>query len=150
MKLSHYYEALERLKSNKPENVAKGSAVNRRTVALEAGMAQASIRPNRSPDMDELIVAIEEIAKAKKINSTKRNPDAIRAKKNSEIDELKAEINMLRSHYMSLLQQNFNLQKALKKANQAVPKMGAVADFRKINDVTEVTDEEHKAFIQNQ
>ncbi|NRQ00796.1 hypothetical protein [Marinobacterium sp. xm-v-233] len=146
MALEHYYEALERLKTNKPIIVDKGSAVNRRTVALEAGMAQASIRPRRSPDMDELIAAIDEVAKAKKINSTKRNPDAIRAKKNSEIDELKAEINNLRSHYMSLLQQNFNLQKALKKAKQDVPKIGAVANFRRIKDASEVSDSEIEEF----
>ena len=35
--LNEYYAALERLKANKPIILAKGSAINNDTVALEAG-----------------------------------------------------------------------------------------------------------------
>lgn len=42
--LNEYYATLERLKTNKPTILAKGSAINNDTVALEAGRKWGSIR----------------------------------------------------------------------------------------------------------
>mgnify|MGYP006900717094 CR=1 FL=1 len=42
--LQEYFDALDRLKSNNPTNVPKGSKINNDTVALEAGRKRGSIK----------------------------------------------------------------------------------------------------------
>lgn len=60
-KHQEYYEALQRLINNEPVVVAKGSKINKRNVALEAGKKNASsIRKGR--DFDNLIAAIDAAA----------------------------------------------------------------------------------------
>ena len=53
-----YFEALERLKKNKPINVPKGSCINNDTVALEAGRKRGSIKRSRK-EFEALILDIE-------------------------------------------------------------------------------------------
>ena len=55
--VDYYYDALNRLRRNKPVLVKKGSAINKDTVALEAGRKRGSIR-NR-PEFSQLIADIE-------------------------------------------------------------------------------------------
>ena len=63
--ISEYEDALERLISNKPINVPKGSKINNDTVALEAGRKRGSIKKSRDVFVD-LILKIEEISSAEK------------------------------------------------------------------------------------
>ena len=53
--LNEYYAALERLKVNKPTILAKGSAINNDTVALEAGRKRGSIKKSRYAALVEAI-----------------------------------------------------------------------------------------------
>ena len=55
--LQEYFDALDRLKSNNPTNVPKGSKINNDTVALEAGRKRGSIKKSREI-FAELIEAI--------------------------------------------------------------------------------------------
>jgi len=49
MQHKDYYDALERLRSNQPELLVKGSyKINQDTVALEAGRNRGAIKPSRS------------------------------------------------------------------------------------------------------
>jgi hypothetical protein len=56
--LENYMTALHRLIAGKPQNVQKGSAINKDTVALEAGRKRGSIKKSRE-EHAELIAAIE-------------------------------------------------------------------------------------------
>jgi hypothetical protein len=56
--IKEYEEALERLISNNPINVPKGSKINNDTVALEAGRKRGSIKKSRGVFVD-LIEKIE-------------------------------------------------------------------------------------------
>lgn len=55
-----YFQALERLKSNKPINVPIGTKINNDNVAIEAGRSKGSIKKSRS----QFSILIEEIKKA--------------------------------------------------------------------------------------
>ena len=57
--IEDYYKALDRLISNKPINVEKGTKINNDTVALEAGRKRGTIKKSR-PAFDSLIKAIEQ------------------------------------------------------------------------------------------
>ena len=55
--LDDYWDALERLRSDQPMRVPRGSAINNDTVAIEAGRKRGSIKKSRS-SFSELINAI--------------------------------------------------------------------------------------------
>ena len=59
--IDDYYAALERLKSNKPLRLPKGTLISKDTVALEAGRKRSSIKKSR-PMFDNLIIDIESSA----------------------------------------------------------------------------------------
>lgn len=62
MQHDDYYRALERLRTNKPEVLSKGSyKINKDTVALEAGRKRGTIKPSRN-QFEDLITAIENVA----------------------------------------------------------------------------------------
>jgi len=62
MQHDDYYSALERLRTNKPEVLSKGSyKINKDTVALEAGRKRGTIKPSRH-QFEDLITAIENVA----------------------------------------------------------------------------------------
>jgi hypothetical protein len=91
MQHEDYYNALERLKTNKPNILSKGSyKINQDTVALEAGRGRGSIKPSR-PQFEELIGAIEDVADVynnkdlEKLNKAK----ALAARYKSESDEFR-------------------------------------------------------------
>jgi hypothetical protein len=64
MQHDDYYNALERLKANKPEILLKGSyKINKDTVAMEAGRGRGSIKPSREQFTD-LINKIDEVGSA--------------------------------------------------------------------------------------
>lgn len=56
--IKDYWDALERLKAGCPSRVPQGSAINKDTVALEAGRKRGTIKRSRS-SFRELIVAID-------------------------------------------------------------------------------------------
>ena len=122
--VSEYLAALERIKQNKPINIAKGSPINKDNVAKEAGRARGSIR-NR-PGFEPLLNAIEEAQKA----TTERRSaidDKQRVKnKNTEIEMLKRENEKLKARYMSLLFLNYEMSNRLKKAGIEQPHIGEI------------------------
>lgn len=56
--INEYRAALQRLISNKPLNLPKGSSINKDTVALEAGRKRGSIKKSRA-EHAQLITEIE-------------------------------------------------------------------------------------------
>ena len=64
MQHEEYYNALERLRTNKPEILSKGAyKINKDTVALEAGRKRGTIKPSREQFTD-LIDEIKEVGDA--------------------------------------------------------------------------------------
>ncbi|ELA9072746.1 TPA: hypothetical protein GRI54_18820 [Vibrio parahaemolyticus] len=81
--LNEYWEALERLSTNEPIRVPKGSSINNDTVAIEAGRKRGSIKKSR-PSFSALIDAIAEKAdKGPHIPSTAEKLKAEKYAKNS-------------------------------------------------------------------
>lgn len=60
--LKDYFEALERLKKDRPINVPKGTKITNDSVALEAGRKKGTIKKSR-PVFSDLIDAIETASK---------------------------------------------------------------------------------------
>ena len=83
--LADYFEALDRLKSNKPINIPKDSKINNDNVALEAGRKKGSIKKSR----ESFSLLIEAINKASKDQDIKiDNRDSKIQKQKEKIDEL--------------------------------------------------------------
>ncbi|WP_151830595.1 hypothetical protein [Acinetobacter junii] len=110
--LNDYYAALERLKANKPTILAKGSAINNDTVALEAGRKRGSIKKSRHA---ALIEAIEQAAQAagqnillpaQQIEQAKIKTKAVK----SAYEQLEEDYEKLLEKCNSLLLENFELR----------------------------------------
>lgn len=110
--LNDYYAALERLKANKPTILAKGSAINNDTVALEAGRKRGSIKKSRHA---ALIEAIEQAAQeaeqnvlspAQRIEQAKTKTKAVK----SAYEQLREDYGKLLEKCNSLLLENFDLK----------------------------------------
>lgn len=110
--LSEYYAALERLKVNKPTVLAKGSAINNDTVALEAGRKRGSIKKSRHA---VLIEAIEHAAQeagqnvlssAQQVEQARNKTKAVK----SDYEQLKEDYEKLLEKANSLLLENFELR----------------------------------------
>ncbi len=67
--LHEYYEALDRLKSNKTIKVPKGTKISKDAVALEAGRKRGSIKNSRAI-FSELIADITAAAKEQNIKTS--------------------------------------------------------------------------------
>lgn len=77
MQHEEYYNALERLRTNKPKVLLKGSYnINQDTVAQEAGRGKGSIKPSRKQFKD----LIDEIEKVALIYNNKEKDKLIKAK----------------------------------------------------------------------
>jgi len=63
--MKEYYNALERLKINKPIFVPIGTKITKDAVSLEAGRKKGTIKKSR-PQFEELIAEIEEAASKQK------------------------------------------------------------------------------------
>ena len=112
--LQEYFEALERLKSNKPINVPKNSKINNDTVALEAGRKRGSIKKSREI-FTELIEAI---------NNASRESTAKHDKLESKIFKLKKDVEKYKDMYEKALNRELmyierinELEKQLQKKN---------------------------------
>ncbi len=83
--LNDYFEALDRLKVNKPINIPKDSKINNDNVALEAGRKKGSIKKSRE-SFAILIEAIKEASKTQNIKTDNR--DSKIEKQKDKIEEL--------------------------------------------------------------
>ncbi|MCF7640890.1 hypothetical protein [Acinetobacter johnsonii] len=110
--LDEYYAALERLKANKPNVLAKGFAINNDTVALEAGRKRGSIKKSRHA---VLIEAIEQAAQQVRQNVLSPAQQVVKAKTKtkavkSDYDQLQEDYGKLLEIVNSLLLENFELK----------------------------------------
>ncbi len=125
--VKEYLDALERLKKNAPVRVPKGSPINKDQVALEAGRKRGTIR-NR-PGFEQLIAEIEsatrELSVPIKKKRTQKNPN-----QSAEIEQLKRDLDVARSRYMSLLYLNAEMAKVIRKLGGEVPQYGVVTDLQ--------------------
>lgn len=125
--VKEYLEALERLKKNAPIRVSKDSPINKDQVALEAGRKRGTIR-NR-PGFEQLIAEIEsatsEPSPPTKKKRTQNNPN-----QSAEIEQLKRDLDVARSRYMSLLYLNAEMAKVIRKLGGEVPQYGVVTDLQ--------------------
>lgn len=108
--LSDYFDALDRLKSNKAIRVAKGVRITNDSVALEAGRGKGSIKKSRQV-FAELILAIDEasLAQSKAVNVDKEKLD--KAKLTS--DQYREQLDASLAREVSLLYEIYALKKQL-------------------------------------
>ena len=120
MQHEDYYKALERLKSNKPEILSKGSyKINQDTVALEAGRGRGSIKPSR-PQFEGLIDAIENVA------DIYNNKDLEKLNKAKALaDRYKAERDEFRENYHAALNREMMLVRRVSDLEREVNKLEA-------------------------
>lgn len=110
--LKDYFEALERLKCDKPIRVAKGTPITNDAVSLEAGRVKGSIKKSREVHAD-LIVAID-LAREDQVKGKNERQEKIDKVKTSADDfRLKYEAALARE--ISLLREVFHLKKQLAK-----------------------------------
>ncbi|UUA72095.1 hypothetical protein [Cellvibrio sp. QJXJ] len=122
-----YLAALERLKKNAPVHVPKGSPINKDQVALEAGRKRGTIR-NR-PGFEQLIAEIES-ATSEQSPSVKKKRLQSNPNQSAEIEQLKRDLDVARSRYMSLLYLNAEMAKTISKLGGEVAQYGVVTDLQ--------------------
>lgn len=81
--IDDYYDALERLKKNRPVRVEKGVKISNNTVAQEAGRSNGSIKNTRE-EHKELILSIQLAADTQKAPSISHRKKVERAKQDAE------------------------------------------------------------------
>ncbi len=101
--LKDYFEALERLKRDKPVNISKGTKITNDSVSLEAGRKKGTIKKSR-PIFSDLIKAIDAAAKT----DTKPG-DEMRAR----LDEAKSQAERYRALWEEALAREVSLVKQL-------------------------------------
>lgn len=127
--IDDYYAALDRLKQNKPQNLDKGVAINKDTVALEAGRKRGAIR-NRT-EFQRLLKDIEGAAQQSQMkavgggNRYKRNAANLKAKLEVALHDK----DVAQSRYMSLLYQNHMLKTTLDENGLKSSSVAQVIDF---------------------
>lgn len=112
--IDDYFAALNRLKADKPQRLPKGSAINKDTVALEAGRKRGSIKKSRAEHAN-LIAAIDEAAQQAGQNEITPNQQIAKAKAKSakaksDYEQLQADYEKLLEKFNSLLLENFELR----------------------------------------
>lgn len=110
--LNEYYAALERLKANKPTLLAKGSAINNDTVALEAGRKRGSIKKSRYAALIEAIELAAQLTGQNVLSPTQQIEKAKSKTKavKSDYEQLKEDYEKLLEKVNSLLLENFELK----------------------------------------
>ena len=111
--LGEYFEALERLKLEKPLHVIVGTKISNDSVALEAGRSKGAIKKSRSIFAD-LIVAIEVAAKEQKVLPIDQRKVL---KLQDEVNTLRKDLERALGREMSLLYENYQLKKQLNTLN---------------------------------
>lgn len=117
--LENYMAALQRLISGKPQNVPKGSAINKDTVALEAGRKRGSIKKSRE-EHAELIEAIEAAAAAQQEESgptaaqDAEKQKALKKAAQAQLGNLKDDYELALTKIVSLVHENHMLKQRVK------------------------------------
>lgn len=117
--VDNYRTALQRLIEGKPQYVPKGSAINKDTVALEAGRKRGSIKKSRA-EHTELIVEIEAAATAQQDLSKPSAPEETRRHKvlkqaaQEQLSKLKADYELALQRIVSLVQENHQLKQQIR------------------------------------
>ena len=125
MQHDDYYNALERLRTNKPEVLSKGSyKINKDTVALEAGRKRGTIKPSREKFSD-LIDEIEEVARVynnKTLDKLKK-AEALAARYKLERDDFQSDYHAALNREIMLVRRLGGLEKQI---NQLVAEQKVV------------------------
>ena len=110
--LHEYYAALARLKANKPTVLAKDSAINNDTVALEAGRKRGSIKKSRHAMLIEAIELAAQQAGQNILSPTQQIEQAKNRTKaaKSDYEQLQEDYEKLLEKCNSLLLENFELR----------------------------------------
>ena len=109
--IDEYFEALKRLKQNKPINVPIGTAISNDTVAMEAGRQRGTIKKSR-PAFSELIQAINQA-----IESSERNLKKKVKSTKQEVNEYKTLYEEALSRELMYLERINELEKQLKRSH---------------------------------
>lgn len=123
--LKDYFDALERLKNGRPDNVPKGTKINNDSVSLEAGRKKGTIKRSR-PIFGPLIAAIELAAK--------ENSDPIDEAKERLI-KAKAEATRYRKRWEESLCREVSLFKQLWDEREAWAKKEAALTGHKVSSI---------------
>jgi hypothetical protein len=134
--LENYRAALFRLMNGSPQIVPKGSAINKDTVALEAGRKRGSIKKSRAENA-ELIAEIEAAAANQ---SAQIKPSAaqevekqtsLKKVAHGQLAILRKDYELALSKIVSLVHENYMLkQQLIEQASEQRGKVTALGDFR--------------------
>lgn len=110
--INEYFDALERLRVNKPIIVPKNTKITKDSVAIEAGRKKGTIKKSRAV-FNELIIKIDEVAKAKSspTSELKENITKYKVKSNEYRELYESALN----RELMLIEQLNEMQKELKK-----------------------------------
>lgn len=111
--LIEYFEALERLKVNKPIRIDIGTKISNDSVALEAGRSKGAIKKSRLIFAD-LIVAIDIAAKEQNITPLDQRK---LLKIQEELKTVREDLEKALGREISLLYENYQLKKQLNALN---------------------------------
>ncbi|WP_333668601.1 hypothetical protein [Acinetobacter guillouiae] len=111
--LVEYFEALERLKVNKPIRVVIGTKISNDSVALEAGRSKGAIKKSRLIFAD-LIIAIDSAAKEQNITPLDQRK---LLKIQEELKTVREDLEKALGREISLLYENHQLKKQLNALN---------------------------------
>lgn len=115
--VDNYLTALQRLIEGRPQNVPKGSAINKDTVALEAGRKRGSIKKCRAENAD-LIAEIEAAAAKEKASKPSASNDvqkqkALKQAAKEQLGDLKEDYELALQKIVSLAQENYLLKQQI-------------------------------------
>lgn len=115
--VDNYRAALLRLIEGKPQNVPKGSGINKDTVALEAGRKRGSIKKSRAENTG-LIADIELAAAQQETAQPSASEDAQKQKAlkqavQEKLVVLKADYELALQKIVSLAQENYLLKQQI-------------------------------------
>ena len=113
--LVEYFEALERLKVNKPIRMNIGTKITNDSVALEAGRSKGAIKKSRLIFAD-LIVAIDSAAAEQNVTSLDQRK---LLKIQEELKTAREDLEKALGREISLLYENYQLKKQLSALNRA-------------------------------
>ena len=113
--LIEYFEALERLKVNRPIRIDIGTKISNDSVALEAGRNKGAIKKSRLIFAD-LIVAIDSAAKEQNIVPLDQRK---LLKMQEELKTVREDLEKALGREISLLYENYQLKKQLSALNRA-------------------------------
>lgn len=109
--LDEYFEALARLKSNRPVHVPKGTKITNDAVSLEAGRSKGSIKKSRALFVD-LIAAIDAAAEQ---SAPGTDNQAKIAKSKAQVEHYRVLYEEAIAREVSLLKENFELKRELQR-----------------------------------